>query len=497
MNKPFKVAIATFSHPYVYGTDDAAEVFVGEEFNKMKSFLEGKGFETVSFEDVLDPERPRFGIADNAQAEQCAAYLKSKGAEVLVIHLCKWTNPHMCAVLMKDMDLPCAVYTTGGIHYPGETTAAAIFGSTTESPVAPRCCRMMERFRDSEQDEIISWIIGCASASRLKKQRILSWGGTYGANIPFTREDEALLEDTLVREVIYESEEYINDAALKMVKENPERVEKFVNWLKEKGTKIVCDGCMLNDEVLKLQAGQYLAARDRLKHYSADNIAGVSFKCHFETSTECLGCTACFLPAFLPFGEDSEGVQDEIPTACEGDLKGAVTSAILHTINPDCPPLFGDVIAATKDNVRISNCGSSSAYWAGRSKKSEENLSKVEILPQQHGKSGGAVKYLAAKGEVTIARLFRYAGKYYMYFGAGVIDVDDYAPSNHGTHWPQALIRFNNVDHKDIFRTVPAQHLAVTEGDITEALEYYCRYLGIGVVRCDNPDSLREFRNNR
>jgi L-fucose isomerase-like protein len=200
------------------------------------------------------------------------------------------------------------------------------------------------------------------------------------------------------------------------------------------------------------------------------------------------------IPAFLPFGEDSEGGKAMVPVACEGDLKGAMTSAILAAINPGVPPLFGDVIVHTDEHITISNCGSSSVYWAGRSHDAGQTLSRVRIMPQLHGASGGAVRYLSAPGPVTVARLFRLKGRYYMYMGAGRIEHTEYTSSTHGTHWPQTLVTFD-TDHADIFDTIPCQHMVLTGGDVTEELIHYCRYLGIRPVRCDDPSSLNEFRN--
>ncbi len=491
-----KAGIATFSHPMVYSSDAEREGFVRSEYEKMAGMLQNAGFETLDPIAATKPGDPlRFGIATNAQAEEAARWLANAGADCLVFNLNMWTNPHMCALLIKLTNVPSAIYVSGGINYPGETTAAAVFASVTESCKSPRCCVMLERFREGGEDELISWVKGCSAVTRLKRKRLLAWGGAYGANIPYTREDEALLEDTMVREIVFESEDYLTMAAKDIVANQPGRVEKFIEWLEDKGVSIEFDGVMLTEQSLRLQTGQYLAARDRLKAYEEENIAAVSVKCHFDVSTECLGCTECMIPAFLPFFEDSEGEQSIVPVACEGDLKGALTSAILFEIAPDTPPLFGDVVAHEDEYITISNCGASSVYWAGRGRDAGESLSKVRILPQLHGASGGAVKYLSAPGAVTAARLFRFKGSYFMYYGVGEIKATGYSKSTHGTHWPQSLVTFD-IGHADIFNTIPCQHMVLTEGDVTAELTHYCRYLGIKPVRCDSVESLNAFREH-
>jgi L-fucose isomerase-like protein len=329
----------------------------------------------------------------------------------------------------------------------------------------------------------------------MKNSRILSWGGSYGANIPYTRDDDAFLEDLFIREIIIESEDVITCAALEMVKSQDKRIQSFYNWLVGKGTKIEFDNKMLTRDSLNLQIAQYLATRDRLAELSDDRIVAVSVKCHFEVSTSCLGCTECLIPAFLPFGEDNEGKRNVVPVACEGDIKGALTEAILHILRPEVPPLFGDLIVHTDEHITIANCGSSSVYWADRSGTSDA-LGKVSILPQLHGRSGGAVRYLSAPGEVTAARLFRLRGNYYMYMGVGKIhDQREYTKSTHGIHWPQSLLTFEGVDHYDIFKTIPSNHMVLTSGNIIAELTHFCRYQGIQIVRCDDPASLRAFRD--
>jgi L-fucose isomerase-like protein len=365
----------------------------------------------------------------------------------------------------------------------------------SESAASPRNCVMVERFREWAKEDMIPWLRGVAAVTRLKTSRILSWGGAYGANIPYTRDDDALLEDLFVREITIESEDVITYAALEMLKSESGRVKSFYDWLIEKGTKIEFDNKMLTRDSLNLQIAQYLAAKDRLAELSDDRIAAVSIKCHFEVSTSCLGCTECLIPAFLPFGEDNEGKKSIVPVACEGDTKGALTEAILHMLRPEVPPLFGDLIVHTNEHITIANCGSSSVYWADRS-GTPEALAKVSILPQLHGRSGGAIRYLSAPGEVTAARLFRLRGKYYMYMGVGKIhDQREYTKSTHGIHWPQSLLTFEDVDHYDIFKTIPSNHMVLTSGNIIEELGHFCRYHGLGIVRCDDPMSLRAFRD--
>jgi L-fucose isomerase-like protein len=494
--KAFKIAAVAFSHPMIYDSSPEREAFVRAETKKMGGYLTENGFEVFNpLEQHAAPGNPRYGISTNTEADSYAREIAAGEVEAVAISLTQWTNPHLIVSFVKQTGLPCCIYTSGGIDYPGETTAAAAYASMSESAAAPRNCVMLERFREWNKKDMIPWLRGVATATRMKNSRILAWGGAYGANIPYTRDDEALLEDLLVREILIESEDVISYPALEMVKSNPQRIEAFYKWLTTNGVEIKFDGKMLTREVLNLQIAQYLTARDRLGSMAEDRIAAVSIKCHFETSTSCLGCTECLLPAFLPFAEDNEGKRDIVPVACEGDVKGAITEAVLNYLKPEVPPLFGDLIVHTDEHITIANCGSSSVYWADPGSSSKA-LSKISILPQLHGRTGGAVRYLSAPGEVTAARFFRFKGKYYMYMGLGKIhDQREYTKSTHGVHWPQTLLTFDQVDHYEIFRTIPSNHMVLTSGNVMEELTWFCRYNGIRIVRCDDPAGLRSFKD--
>jgi L-fucose isomerase-like protein len=491
----FNIAVVAFSHPMIYDSSPEREAFVRGETKKLGTYLEGNGFAVINpLEKHYKADNPRYGISTNAEADCYAREIIAADAEAVAISLTQWTNPHLIVSFVKQVGLPCCIYTSGGIDYPGETTAAAAYASMSESAASPRNCVMLERFREWNQKDIVPWLKGVAAVTRMKKSRILAWGGTYGANIPYTRDDESLLEDLLVREVVIESEDVITYAALEMVKKNPGRIEAFQKWLEKNGTKIGFDGKMLTKEAFNLQIAQYFAARDRLASMKDERIAAVSIKCHFETSTSCLGCTECLIPAFLPFAEDNEGKRDIIPVACEGDAKGAITEAILTMLKPGVPPLFGDLIVHTDEHITIANCGSSSVYWADPSSAAAA-LSKTSILPQLHGRSGGAVRYLSSSGPVTAARFFRFKGKYYMYMGLGRIhEQREFSKSTHGVNWPQTLLAFDDVDHYEIFKTIPANHMVLTSGNVIDELIWFCRYNGIRIVRCDNQASLASFK---
>jgi L-fucose isomerase len=494
--RSIKAGIVSFSHAPVYASSDERERFVRREHDALRATLEGAGFEVVHpLDDLRAHGSPdRFGISTPGDLEYCLDALRGAKVDCLVASVAQWPRISLISSLVADLDVPSALYASTDPQSVGEVTAGAAAASILEQ--APtRNCLLIERFRDTERDRMLQWLRGAGALQKMRKGRLLMWGGAFGADVPCTRDDEAALENRLVREILIEQEMVLVEAARTIVRENPKRVEHFLDWLRKKKVSITPDGKMLTEEVLRFSAGHYLAAKDRIASMEGENILGTSVKCHFETSTDCVGCTLCLVPGFLPFGEDNEGPREAVPVACEGDLKALLTMVMLHQINPAVPPLFGDTIWFRKDSMLLSNCGSSSVWWAGRSADPGVSLPRVSLMPQLHGKSGSSVSYVTPPGSVTYARLFRIRGRYFMYLGAGQVPADvqkiDRAPG-----WPQTQVSFG-TDPALLYATSPSNHGCLTAGDVTREVEAFCRGAGIPVVRCDSNESMERHLDQR
>ena len=487
------IGIVTFAHPPVYGTSKDRERDAFAEYDSLCRFLEDQGYDVVRPLDELrrGSNDVVFGISSSADLDFCINYMKKSMVDCTVVYLCQWTRVPLVSALVKEVDVPAALYASTDDRWVGEVTATAVSASVLEMP-ASQNCRLLARFRDAEREDMLTWLRGIGALQAMKTYRLMSWGGQYGADIPYTRSDQAMLESSFVKEIITEQEICLIKEAERILKDQPERIEGFVRWLYDHGTEVSYDQNMLNEEVLKFQIAQYFAAKDRLLEKEEERISGVSIKCHFEVSTECVGCTECLIPGFLPFGFDSEGAKPIVPVACEGDLNGLVSSMLLHTLKPDIPPLFGDMITYKKEYILLRNCGAASVYWARRSNSPGETLPGVKLLPNMHGKSGCSVYFNTPPGEeITFARLFRVDGSFHMYLGRGMV-YEKEVENTQGITWPHTRIYFNS-DHCLVYKTSPCNHGCITEGDVTREIEVFCRYAGVKVVRCDSDLSMRAY----
>lgn len=441
------------------------------------------------------------GIRDARDLAFCVDGLKAGRVDCLLIDCFHWARLPLISQLVREVNVPTGFFSNTCNGWNGVPVATAASGCIREQPHS-LAEALVERFLDTHWEELIGWITGAGALSRLRKSRLMCWGGSYGAEMPYTRSDPAALESMLVGEVMMEQEVVLLDRAKTILGEENLRIGRFISWLSSRSVPVRLDGKMLTQRAFDFQIALYLAARDRLDELARDEpsdapgVCGASIKCHYELSIAPQGCVACLLPAFLPFVEDAEGPRRAIPVACEGDLNGLATLAILHTINSATPPLFGDLAVYRQDHILLRNCGASSVYWAARSADSTANLRRVSIEPTIHGRSGGCVHYeTPAGGPVTFARLFRLKDEFLMFLGlARVAEETDL--TKYSDPWPHTRLVFDSDPHL-FYKATPCNHGSITEGSHATEVETLCAHAGIRVVRCDTDSSLGNFLADR
>jgi L-fucose isomerase-like protein len=433
----------------------------------------------------------RVDIHTAEELQQGILRLRSASVCCIVIILKHWTRIALVVKLVRSIGLPAALYarTTGGFN---GTTALTAASAVLRETVHSRAVDTHARFREGMEEELLVWVQAASAYTQLRESRLLCWGGDYGANMPYTRSDPDFLESRLIGEVMTEQEIVLTDKAEAIMEGHPEKVTGFVNWLLSNGVQIHYDESMLTIKTLQRQVALYLAARERLSELKNENIQGVSIKCHFELSTTNWGCTACMLPAFLPFPEGPAGPVQVMPVACEGDLNGLVSMVMLHALNRDIPPLFGDFVEYNEGYTLLRNCGASSVYWAGCSPAPAVSFPQTELLPNLHGKTGAAVHYETPRIEVvTICRLFRLHGEFHVFTGKGRI-IEKQENTTYSDPWPHTRVQLE-TEAELLFQVYPCNHASLTQGDFTRQIEWICRFTGIPCHRIDSKEEMRYF----
>ena len=317
------VGRVTFEYPPVYQKKEG--VSEGNRKNRLLKELQSRL--SPVFIEFIEPLE-NMGVRTALDVETCITRLKQGMVDCLILEFDHWTRVALAIRLIRELDVPTALIanTTGGRN--GITAVTAVSASLNEADRGP-VINLTERFMDTRPDEIHTWIMGIYSLKILRSSRIMSFGGSYGADIPFTRVDSSLIEHKFIAEIMTEQEMVFIEKARTILDSDPERVSRFTAWLEKSVGKVAYDEKMLTRDSLSFQTAMYLAVKDRLEELKGENIRGISIKCHFEVSTTCIGCTECLIPAFLPFSSDVEGEKPVIPVACEGDINGLIGLMLL------------------------------------------------------------------------------------------------------------------------------------------------------------------------
>ena len=321
----------------------------------------------------------------------------------------------------------------------------------------------------------------------MKKSTLILWGGSYALRMEYLQDDYPRLKSYLVGDILIEDQYVLIKGAEKI---KNERIDNFIEWLKSGKAKLNFDNKMFTPDSLRRQIGLYFAAKDRIAQLGK-NLSGASVKC-FDELSDVYGVDPCFLPAFLPYDQDSEGTKAAINTICEGDIKGLLTMVLLTNMTGGIPSLFGDVSYIGKDYFIISNCGGSSVCYACRSCSVGDVLKNLTIEANCEGASGGAVGYKCPPGEMTVARLVRSKGKHFMLMGLGsAIEATKEISSKFyfGKTWPHTAVKLNS-DQQLLVQALGANHVVATFGNYLKEMQYACTLAGIEVFRIDSNDGI-------
>jgi L-fucose isomerase len=260
-----------------------------------------------------------------------------------------------------------------------------------------------------------------------------------------------------------------------------EPTEKMVKWLEEKMGSVEYDGTKLTPEKLGFQSRCYLATRQIIDELGLDFVA---IKCMPDLANHYV--PQCISAALLPGPYDAQGAQKPVPMACEADGDGALTMQVLSLVSGGQPTMFGDLSYLDDENltIYIPNCGAMCSWFAGRSSKVEENLSKIQLRPSFRPGGGATVYFKAAPGPITLARLSRRVGKYVMTIFTG--EAIEPSPEAYqefvkarGSHQLPTMFVHVNLDLDKLIAEFGSNHISGVPGMYVDELVHACKLLDI------------------
>ncbi len=501
-SKP-RIAILTFTDDRDVGiSSERVEKHLRLKQEELKKFL------TVNNVIVYDPLHELrkansiwYGVRNLKDIDNLISILSRYEIDAAIIGAWTWSPPMLIMEFVRKFAKPFMYYSENNPLSGSLSQLSATCASLMEWGVNRYALTHERNF--GNKNEMLTWIKAITAVSHMRESALLLWGGTYAVKMEQLQDDIPRLKIFMVRDVLNEDQYILVSRAEKIIKNQPDRIRSFINWIENNKLKIIYDDKMLTKETFAKQVALLLAARDRLEELKYENIRGVSIKCQPEIYSE-YGVNACTLPAFLPFAENENGEQQIYPTVCEGDIKGLLTSMLLHAINPDVPPAFGDLISIDDDHIEFANCGAGSVFWAKNSLKARDVLKNIKAQGNIHGVSGAAFSYYGVEApEITVARITRIKGRYFMQLGKGrALDAKNFLTSKLGKRlnchlghaWGKLVVDLG-IKAENFVKVIGANHISATLGDVTKEIEIACREYSIPVVRIDSDDEMKKFYN--
>jgi len=466
MNK-LKVGILTFSDGREYIHKDLLPINQKYQDNLARA-LEATGqVEVVPGREI---------IWNQQLAQKEARHLIETGCDLTILNYAIWCFPHLSAVATAFAPGPYLLFCNLHPSEPGMVGMLAASGALQQ--LGRPHTRVWGKIQDPEVlASVMRYITAAASLSRLRGQTYGLFGGrALGMYTAVANLDEW-------QKIFGVDVEHIEQHDVMEYAKNIDgpRVDRALTWLEKHVREIKYDGKVLTPEKLKLQIRSYYAYRQIIAERRLDFIGT---KAHGDLTDYFV--TLDLAEAFLNDPYDWDGPHEPIVAATEADMDGALTMQIFKLITHK-PVLFADVRHYDcADNVwYLSNSGTHATYFAGASDNPAINLKQVTLYPEvsYYPAGGASVHHFAAPGKVTLARLARQDGRYWMAIvPAEFVEFPrDVALAKGATCTPEWPIAFTRMEcpASEFLATYPCNHIHGCYGDWERELLHVASLLGI------------------
>jgi len=462
-----KVGILTFSDGREYVHTEVKHV--AEEFQtRLEQALQVTGnIEPIVGQDIV-------WTAEMAKDE--ARRLAGLGCEVTIFNFAVWTFPHLAAIAAQFAPKPILLLGNINPQYPGMVGLLAAGGALDQIGVFHG--RVFGDIRNPMVlEKVMSFLKAGATVNRLRGERFGLFGGRpMGMYTAVANSDQWLSKFGIDVEHIDQWE-----IVLQAQKVPEDEVEYAFQWLSRKVKRIHYDNKQLTPEKLRLQIKSYIAVRRIVEKFGL-NFLGIKAQPELTDNFVTMDVTE----AFLNDPYDWNGLKEPIVAATEADMDGALTMEILKHLSGE-PVLFADLRHYDEEYgvFDLCNSGTHPTYFAGRSYDPDINLAKVELYPQGlYFPAGGAsVRHFAAPGEVTLARLARKNGKYWLAIVPGeLIELPEEEAERKArevqVNWPHAFAKLK-VSPDELLAEYDSNHIHGVYGNYVEELVWVAKMLDI------------------
>lgn len=410
------------------------------------------------------------------QIDRQVAELTAQHPDVLVAHVPCWVSPNMVCRGIERMGLPTALVSNDS---PATHATVGLLGAGGAlDQIGYQHIRVRMEWDDPRLPERLKPFLTAAAA---KKRIAGSTFGMFGGRSLGI--DTGTFDPMQWRSLFGVDTEHVDQSEI--IRRAPgiseERVQKMTEFLQSGCKCIRFDNEKLTPEKLNLQIRCYLATKDIIAEKNLDFIA---LKCMPDMTVNHVA--QCLSAAFLPSPFDGEGEKEVTPIACEADADAAMTLMMLKQLSGGMPTWFADVSHIDMDakTIYFPNCGGMCAWYAARSSCPEENLSQIELRFANRPAGGASTYFIAADGEITLARLTRRRGQYQMTAFRGRMrmptekELQKWIEARGIHQLPTAYIDVN-IDLEHLVETFGSNHMAGVAGDHMESLTRLCQLYNI------------------
>jgi L-fucose/D-arabinose isomerase len=386
----------------------------------------------------------------------------------LIVHIPIWGDPIFTLQLANQLSLPVLLL---GNDRPDTSSLVGILGAggaLDQVGIAHR--RVFEHTSPGGRSKVRAFVRAAGAIHQLHGQKLGLFGGR-SLGIFTTVADPAQLQRLFGVDVEYFDQLEIVQTAESLPQEE---VDRHLSWFTKKLGNITFSGGF-TPLAMERQMRSYLATQMLIQDNHID-FAGV--KCQPELSDGYV--TQCVSHMLHNGHLDAGGKKETTVHACESDADGALSMQILRLISGGQPTALLDVrwFNPAKHTWIMANCGAVAASFFA-TQDDPDGYSSVQMVEHVLGRGGGgAIPGVISPQPVTLARLCRKKGEYWMAIVTGEVVAPDLQELSRVTPaFPKAFVRSNAGE--DFLSNFGSNHIHMVSGNFSDELTAFCQLAGI------------------
>lgn len=428
-----KIATVGLAHPFEVGYDNAENLLA----TTVKT-LEAEGISCFDSGVVMH---------DLATVEQAAENLKKEDFDVLLVCIATWSEDHHLLDLLSYVDKPvilraypafdtgslCCAHQIGAVFTDIGKKYEFVYGEPDDSKMAVK---------------VKNIAVPYALARVMGQARVGAIGGRVKGMTEIAYDEFAIKEKLGARVVNLDEKEMT--AKVAAITDDEARAV----LAEKKPCLMGCKVTAKEEDVLE-SIKYYMALKALAEEYS---LSALSVKCYTTYMGKvCLGYSLL--------------AEEGIVGSCEGDVTNALTMQLLYELS-NRPINNTDLLYLHEDEntILFAHCGSSGFSIAG---------GEIELAPVRLAEIGVCCKFVQAPGKVTAVNICGHGDTFRLSYMVGdAIPCGMEFPGNPVViHFDKSVEEINEA----IMANGIGHHWMVAYGDLSEALERFCK---IRNIRC-------------